>query len=530
MASSAPIVVAVSVSPIRSAQSTPARRRQLTPSIEASTNERFLILNTPKSKPVNLTIGARIPIQGLSAPKLLFPEGIASVQGASEYTHAHPSRTAPWNISRRLRDAGRHVLLPVDLRDPAVDLDGQVVRPLLYHVFPGTFNVDFGRQRSFILFQVDVLPQEPWPLTVGGLPITITDNTRGRGPLFPRQILAASLDNICPEFDSQDLSIGTVLLQLARRTNDEFSKNFPAVRLLELIYATDTSLYAVLADVNFYAVLRRLPTRIAGRFVGYFRNTDLGKPLWADLPARRIITPQPAQGIIDDTQYDILRPGICICSEAQKDHGHPTWFSTTSGILVENSAGDRFMTAASHGIDATSWKTPGIWQVGSGDSRYLGEAVQEISFTDVSLVKLGPGIDFINEPFENSAGEVPRFTRLFGEDPSDTVVAGLCYFDSPYTGQMEGVVVMISVRIESSPHPTEDSLQYVVYDWSYVGQEEGTETKVRPPNGTCGAAIWNDDGVVLGFYHFYLQEGPFAGFSATVRASEVVRAGYRLAR
>ncbi|KAK7733999.1 hypothetical protein SLS53_007994 [Cytospora paraplurivora] len=337
--------------------------------------------------------------------------------------------------------------------------------------------------------------------------------------------------NICPEFNGQDLSTAMVLRQLARRVNDEFRKNLPHVRLLELMHTTDGSLYAVMADVNLDAVLSQLPAKFGNRLVGYIRNADLGKPMWADLPARRIITPQPTQGIIDDTLYDTLRPGICICSGTQKDHGHPTWSSTTSGILVESLSGHRFMTAASHGIGATPGKTPEIWQVGSGDrTRFLGEAVQEIPFTDVSLVNLRPSIEFVNVPFENSAGEAPRFTRLFGEEPSDRAVDGTCYLNSPYTGEMEGVVVMTSVKIESSSHPTEESVRYVMYNWAYLGQEEGAADKARPPDGTCGSAIWNDDGVVLGFYHYYLQEGPFAGFAASVSANEVVSAGFRLAR
>lgn len=515
--------MAVSISPARSAHSTPARKRQQTPSIEASAYKRSLILTTPSKKPANLAIGTPFPVQEFFAPKQLFPEGTASVQGTLEFTHAHSPRT---DIPGPLQGSGRHVLLPVDLRDPAVDLDSEDVRPMLYSVFPETVNVALGRNRSFLLFQVERMPQQPWPLTVGGLPFTVCDWASGRAMLFPKQRLSPSRIKICPEFKDQDLSDGTVLRQLTMKVHNEFRRNFPQVRFLELMHATDGALYAILADIDVNSVLAELPAEFANRWVGYLRESDLRKPQWADLPAKRLITPQPTQGIIDDTAYETLRPGVIICSRAQKDHAHPNWYSTTSGVLVEGPAGDRFMTAASYGIDNEE-----IWQLESGGARRsLGVAVQEISFTDVSLVQLRQGVVFDNETFENSAGQVPRFTRLFGEDPNDKIGHGTCYLNSPYTGNMEGVIAMTSIRIEGSSHPTEDALKYVVYNWTYLGQDEGATDKARPPDGTCGSAIWNDDGVVLGFYQYYLQEGPLSGFSAAVSASEVVKAGYRLVR
>ncbi|KAG6354462.1 hypothetical protein INS49_004479 [Diaporthe citri] len=516
-------VVAVAVSPIRSARSTPARRRQITPSAEASSSKHSLILTTPRKKPWNLFLGGALPTQPYFAPRQLFPQGAATVD-AIQNLHAHPlaAPTPHQNI-------GRHVLLPFDLRDRTISLDHEDIRPVLYNVFPGTLNVAEGRQRSVLLFQVEKLPEKPWPLTVGGVPVTITDGTEGRGPLFPKQKLVASNIQICSHFAEQDLSSSIVLRNLVREVNELFQKNLPGVRLLEFMCTKDETFYAILAnEVSLNAIRDQLPARIANRLVGYMRDEELGRPQWADLPAKRLINPRPTEGIIDDTPYDVLRPGVIICSQTFKDNAHPAWFSTTSGVQVENSAGDRFMTAASHGIGVNER----VWQIASqGMQKLLGKAVQEISFTDVSLVQLEQDIIFTNETFENSAGEVPRFTRLFGEDPTrDRIVGGNCYLNSPYTGNMDGVVVMNSIKLERSSHPTEDALRYVLYNWAYMGQEEGDPDKERPPDGTCGSVIWDDDGVLLGFYRYYIAKGPFAGFAAAVNASEVVNAGYRLAR
>lgn len=63
-----------------------------------------------------------------------------------------------------------------------------------------------------------------------------------------------------------------------------------------------------------------------------------------------------------------------------------------------------------------------------------------------------------------------------------------------------------------------------------MGRTEGNDDRVRPPNGTCGSAVWDDNGVVRGFYHYYIDEGAWKGFSASVSASEVVEAGYTLVK
>ncbi len=52
--------------------------------------------------------------------------------------------------------------------------------------------------------------------------------------------------------------------------------------------------------------------------------------------------------------------------------------------------------------------------------------------------------------------------------------------------------------------------------------------KAQPADGTCGSAIWDDEGVILGFYHYHINSEEFAGFSVSVSAAEVVNVEYRL--
>ncbi|KAK0717710.1 hypothetical protein B0T26DRAFT_751737 [Lasiosphaeria miniovina] len=137
-----------------------------------------------------------------------------------------------------------------------------------------------------------------------------------------------------------------------------------------------------------------MPGKIANRFVGYIHNQELRRPSWADLPAKREIQPHPMTGVIDDTTYDVLRPGVLIRSKMLRDHAHPAVFSTTSG--------DIFMTSASHGIGEGEI----VWHAHRPD-RTISEAVVEIPFTDVSLLKLKDDVVFVNKTFETDAGAVP---------------------------------------------------------------------------------------------------------------------------
>jgi hypothetical protein len=242
------------------------------------------------------------------------------------------------------------------------------------------------------------------------------------------------------------------------------------------------------------------------------------------LKAKRHNDPQPLKGIADTTVYETLRPSVMILSKAS--HDHPAVYSSTSGVLVQNIVGDRFMTGASHGIGADKI----VYQeLGSGQKRTLGKAVQEISFTDVNLVQLEKEVDFVNETFENSSGAVPTFTKLFGEDPGDTLKRmSTVYMNSSFSGNMEGVIVATSIKFGRSTHPVEDQLRHVAYNWAFMSQEEGGEDKVQPPDGTCGSVIWDDDGVVVGFHHYHIRTGGWAGFSVSTSAAEVANAGYRL--
>lgn len=412
----------------------------------------------------------------------------------------------------------KHVLLPFDLRDLKTDISRGEVCSLLYTVFPGTTNVTEARHRSHLLFQVKELPSSPWPLTVGNVPITIlAEMSQGRALIFPRQNLGNMSISICRQ-NTIDRISDRALRELAASVQADFKNRLPTIRVVEILFTRERTFYIVLDNnININEIKADLPGRIANCPVGYIHDRDLRQPAWtAEL--------QSGKGVFDDTAYNVLRPGVMICRKISAEHKLSAVSSTTSGILVKNSAGHCFMTMASHGIrDDTQ-----IWQATRRD-KAIGKVVVDIPFTNISLVELGDDIKFENETFESGGGGViPKSTRLATSE--DNIDWPLCYLNSPYTGNMEGSVVMKSVKLEAvSTLSVENRSRLVVYNWSYMGQVEGNEDKACLPNGTTGSVVWNDDGVVLGFYHHYIKEGQWSGFASLVSASEVVEAGYDLA-
>lgn len=481
------------------------------------------------------SVGALLSLSPFHVPsKQLFPRGVATVEALT--TEAGSSNDTKIPQAAQVTSPARHVFLPFDLTNPKVDPLSDNVLPLLRAVFPGVAEITYGFDH--LHFSVKELPKRPWPLTVGGLPITIADQDGvGRGPLFPVGAFGNPRIAICNNYNAKAEELtDAAFRQLSKDIYDTFSKDHPSVRLIEVMHEEGSSFIVIVGDetlVNKLSVSSKLPGKVAGCLTRYINDKDMHRPSWLERKAKRALTPQPATGHADNTAYDILRPGVMLHSLALRNHAHPLMFSTTSGVCVQNAAGDKFLTSAAHGVGEAGM----VHQVlPDGTHRHVGKVVHEVAFNDICIIQIESDIQCVNEPFENSANVTPTLKRLYGEDPTDQFRKhDLVHLDSPYTGDMEGCIVARSIKMETLPtaHSTEARLEYVLYKWFYAGQLEGTENDAggssRIPEGTCGSAIWNDEGVVLGFFHYLIEAGEFKGFAASIDASELVRMGYSLA-
>ncbi|VUC31988.1 unnamed protein product [Clonostachys rosea] len=187
-----------------------------------------------------------------------------------------------------LANSSKHMPLPVNLGDLKVDILSDDAFQHLTKIFPGTTAMIEGRNRSYLSFTVQEMPQQPWPLTVGGLPITINTKTQGRGTLFP--ILHVKRGNtsmsFCSDLNAEGTTISndtlkTIATELIRHIND----NCLSVKLVEIMYTVEES-------------------TMANCLTKYFFEQDFNWPLPSQAQARRQISPQPSGGIEDELVFN----------------------------------------------------------------------------------------------------------------------------------------------------------------------------------------------------------------------------------
>ncbi|EFW99178.1 hypothetical protein CMQ_5599 [Grosmannia clavigera kw1407] len=308
-----------------------------------------------------------------------------------------------------------------------------------------------------------------------------------------------SRTNICAEksFKNKYSISERDLRELTARIIAYFNADIPGVSVVEVMFTFYGFFHIFLSDeVNIGKVSEAFPRRVADCFVYYNNISDLRHPDSMQQMARRDITPQPTAAIIDDTEYSVFRPGVLVCSEMRTGTAR-----STLGVLVKDDNGNGYVTAASHRMaDNGIVMTPKT-------GRIVGTVSADIPRTDIALVDLNKDVEFENQPFETAPDIPSSFTRLATED--DDLTHDTCFLDSPFSGVLEGVVAGTSIRVEGTEH--------IGYIWQYYGQLQG---RICPPDGTCGAPICNENGVV--------SDGNFSGLSASVSASGLKHANFEL--
>ena len=529
-------VTAMAVIAVRSTPMTPNNKRKIDLTMsEGASMKRSLLFTSSAQRTGGMSSPIKVSPSHSLAPRLLFPQGTATpveeyafVIGSNmrrqlESTHV---QNKPWQTKR--------ILLPSDSK-PLTHWQGgfneDSTSKLLFTIFPDPKEITCGA--TYINFRLAVLPEPPFPLTVGGLCVTISnsDCTRGKQRLFPYTNRGNCNISIRPDLDIRE---GVLTQQTMTTLSTEYVKALqdlaPSVVPKEILYTYEPWVYVFLPNEFDYSsnLKTRLPGKLGRKLVSYLREEELHRPKWTDLKAKRYIEPLPHLGVVDDTAYQVLRPGVVLHSTKLRDHAHPHRLTTTSGVLITNPANDVFMIGASHGIG----NDESVFQeMPDGETRLIGKAVQEISFTDVAVIQLEKGVEFVNEPFENSVGVVPKFKRLLGEVENDELKPlDTLFLNSPYTGNMEGMFVASSFRPETTgrrPHRTEVGIEFITYQWFYTGQVEESGWK-ELPDGMCGSAIWNDEGVITGFFQYHISLGALSGLAVSVSAREVVKTGWRL--
>lgn len=411
---------------------------------------------------------------------------------------SHPH---PWTPTRYLAlTPSRHIELPFNLRtDPAAFSDA-TNRELLRKIFPGIQKISLGRYA--VAFQVHPLPPRPWPLMVAGLACYITESARDFGPEAPLDRPSFSRIRLAPDNSYR-------YERDPRHIFDHLKTFFVTanISITELQYWNNL-VVIVLEDPD--TNMNLVPRSVGRCGCFYLHENEMHRP--RTFQAFRSKDPLVQA---DDTQYEALRPGIMLSSGRSPETNIE--LLTSSGILVEDAIGNKFMTVASHGFpNGTTVYHP------NACGRRIGEIIMEITHTDVALVKLDHGIEFLNEPFQNSIiPDSPIRLKGFAVK-GDAGPGDYVFLDSPFTGYMEGIRgVIADIRVPSDgPHEPEQS--WVQCRWDYMGQ--GSYHHMA--DGVCGSAIWYESGQVAGLFRYAPESGLFLDWALSVASDSLVDKGY----
>ena len=205
---------------------------------------------------------------------------------------------------------------------------------------------------------------------------------------------------------------------------------------------------------------KAVPRRIAGSPVYFKSVAEIPEP---DPTALRRKAPQGLD--YDDTDYlsgsnTLLRPGIVLASSLIKgdDDGltKDEWKSTTSGIMVANDNGEHFITITTNGFEDDGL----VYHPNLLTGRVIGRVVEVLPGTSISMMKLNPGLEYVNKTFgrvENPAGDglrglVPCF-------PPHMRTYDIHSMNRPFFRSCEGSMLGVGIRLEEC------------YDVSYVLHE-----------------------------------------------------------
>lgn len=365
---------------------------------------------------------------------------------------------------------------------------------LLLKLFPTTLSAEINP--PFVVIRVQQLPEVPRPLTVGGLPIHFStdaaDSGFSHGSLGRGQKALLDID-LHKTADVSD--------EVLRQTIKVFQEATLVVR--DIFWFGGFWQITVPDNTD----LKRLPCRIAGCPAFYRTISQIPKTDPAALKNKTISGIESDDSAYATSPDALLRPGIMLSSSFRNG----TFKSTTSGILVAGSNGEIFITVASHGFESDGL----VWHPNPRVGQIIGRVIHSNPETDISFVKLKPGLRYINETF----GVPPQRNGVLIKSISPGFPHHLCIYDilsmnNPFSGGCEGVTMVVEAKITDIK-----DLTFVKHRWEIF------ENGDAPVEGSCGSPILDADGNVVGLFRYKM---PGSNMCLSVSASELKEHGYEL--
>ena len=187
-------------------------------------------------------------------------------------------------------------------------------------------------------------------------------------------------------------------------------------------------------------------------------------------------------------------------------HGNGAqYLSITSGLLVEDAQGHRYVTCALHGFLSDGI----VFHPDPIRGRPIGKVVQSFPNADVGLVRLEPGIRYTNEFFESKEGRVSGVTpRRFATSEMGDIIE----MDNPFNGSCAGITVGRNYVLEND--------LYHRHHWQIF------ERGIKAEDRSCGSPNLDGNGEVAAIFRFADSENPKIGFA--LRGEDVEKLGLKL--
>lgn len=337
-------------------------------------------------------------------------------------------------------------------------------------LFPGCYSVECSH--PFLLLRFNKLPAKPWPLKIAGLVAWFIESDPVQIS-FPLPIMG-------------QMGLGppiTVQMEIPRWTPPATEALKAVVSALKALDFSPRAvqwwgwyLLAELDDARTDQLQRKFPRRINGLNGRYTYESSL-RPQ----SAPRLKYPPHASP--DSESYSMsLRPGVMLSGlNAIGDE-----LLTTSGICVQSRVGERLITCATHGF----LPGDGIVYHPNRQGQAIGQVIRSIGTTDISLIRLNPGLSYANETFSEPDYEARPF-KGFGNVQSMRT-GDFVYFNSPFNGLCVGNFLATDFSLLPSDEPG------ISYRWFRSEIAHFGQNLDQVLDSSCGATVWNDDFEVLG--------------------------------
>ncbi|KAL8667783.1 MAG: hypothetical protein Q9202_000247 [Teloschistes flavicans] len=378
--------------------------------------------------------------------------------------------------------------------------DGQQCSPSaeqfekLYDLFPTTFKISFSS--PFLVIFCRVLPAKPWPVTVAGMPLWLTDDEKakpmdiGIGTRGPKVVLKAPIKLCDPATEAVAEEVFTMFRDLGA----------PISRLRWL-----GCFFVVFApNEPFDDWQQRLPAMINNIRVGYIFRKDI-------LQEKALRRKVPSKDVPDNVGYDTLRPGVLVSSCSPLGQSHD--MNTTSGVCVKSPGGERYITLAHHGFPGGI--NSSVYHPDRG-GKVIAKIAKVFGETDIALAMVNPTCRYSRETFSAADAPVIPFRNL--ADTDHLRVGSPIYMDTPFNGRMEGNLI----ATEFMQLADQERTWYAVHALTWFGN--GMHTIL---DGCSGGVVWDDNHDVVGQFR-YLDEATGTCYSATY--NWLRKFGYTLAQ